>query len=543
MINTKEINTTLINLIFILYLLPIVGISQANTYSPAKIDSILENTYRDTSISFYQKTRIGEKLIKWSDQTKYAKGKYNALLETGLAHFHLSQYEKALANFQNSYMIAQEMDSTAYIAEAVYFLGTIHKYLDNFDQAKEYFEESLGLYAHLKNIKWMAAIKSNLGTIYAKKENYLDALAAYQEALSLMQANNLEKESSIPLANIGDNYWRMKKPELALKYFKQSLALDEKYGMIEDKAISLANMGLAYRDLKRYDLAFQHFEQSLSTAKKYQYRKLIYENYKELSTTYKEIGNNNLALEYFEKFHILKDSIFNQEKNKQISNLSVAYETEKKELELVESKKLIETLEQSQKINRLSNYLIMVSVLSLLILGFLFFSRQKARRELIETQLKNKQLESQNLKKELKYKEQDLTNFALDITRKNEFSNSIYESLKEIISIPPQAAKKKARELLMLTSNHLKINDDIEQFQMNIDKVNQEYFDKLQQQFPNLTNNDKQLCGLIRLNLSIKEIATIRNISPKSVEMSRYRLRKKLALDKGEDMTQFLQSF
>lgn len=527
---------------FLLFFLPL-GFGQFSIISPPHIDSLLEKLEQDTSISLYQHAKQGEKLIKWAEQANYPKGKYQAHLETGIAHLNLSQYKKALVNFQDCYSIAKSMDSLSYMAESSYFLGNVHNYLDNLNKSKIYLEESLGLYARLKNLRWMGIIKNSLGVFHTKNKNYDDALASYQESLSIFESNELERESAIPMSNIGDLYWRMKQPELALHYLEKALMLNEKFGSTKGKSITLSNIGLAYRDLKNYDLALQYFNQSLAIAETHQYRKVIYDNYKDLSDTYKEMGNKDIALDYFEQYHVLKDSILNQEKNAQISELLVAYETEKKEAELAESKKLIETLEQEQQITRLTNYLIVGSMISLIVFVILFYSRQRAKRQLIETELKNEQLERQQLKRELAYKEQDLTNFALDITRKNEFSTSVYESLKEIISANPANAKKKARELLLLTANHLKINDDIEQFQMNVDKVNQEFFDKLQAKFSNLTANEKQLCGLIRLNLSIKEIATIRNISPKSVEMSRYRLRKKLELEKGEDMTLFLQNF
>lgn len=76
---------------------------------------------------------------------------------------------------------------------------------------------------------------------------------------------------------------------------------------------------------------------------------------------------------------------------------------------------------------------------------------------------------------------------------------------------------------------------------MNVEKVNQDFFNKLDQNFPELTINEKQLCGLIRLNLSTKDIASIKNISPKSVEMGRYRLRKKLNLAPKEELSAFLR--
>ncbi|MDD5507661.1 MAG: LuxR C-terminal-related transcriptional regulator [Bacteroidales bacterium] len=65
---------------------------------------------------------------------------------------------------------------------------------------------------------------------------------------------------------------------------------------------------------------------------------------------------------------------------------------------------------------------------------------------------------------------------------------------------------------------------------------------KLTAGFPHLTLQEKHLAMLIRLNLSTKEIATLLNISPKSVEVARYRLKKKLNLQQDDNLAQFINN-
>ena len=77
---------------------------------------------------------------------------------------------------------------------------------------------------------------------------------------------------------------------------------------------------------------------------------------------------------------------------------------------------------------------------------------------------------------------------------------------------------------------------------VNIEQVNADFFERLNQIAPDLTASEKQICALLRLNLSNKEIASIRNISPKSGEMARYRLRKKLPIKAGDDIYTFIQN-
>ncbi len=129
----------------------------------------------------------------------------------------------------------------------------------------------------------------------------------------------------------------------------------------------------------------------------------------------------------------------------------------------------------------------------------------------------------------------------MDVARKNEFTRDIDLKLKQIKKTSSTESKEiLLQDLIFKTHNHLKSNEDFERFQSNIKKVNHDFFEKLTIHFNNLTTNEIHLCGLIRLGLTIKDISSIKNISPKSVEMNRYRLRKKLQLDEGQDLYQFL---
>jgi len=161
--------------------------------------------------------------------------------------------------------------------------------------------------------------------------------------------------------------------------------------------------------------------------------------------------------------------------------------------------------------------------------------------KLSQAKLESQQKESTRLAEELERKNKDLTNFALDIARKNEFTKKMNEEVKKLKATSKLDEKDKIlQDLIFKTTNHLKINADFEHFQTNVENVNHQFFESLTKAYPNLTTNEKHLCGLIRLNLTIKDISLIKNISPKSVEMNRYRLRKKLHLDSDVDLNAFL---
>ncbi len=109
---------------------------------------------------------------------------------------------------------------------------------------------------------------------------------------------------------------------------------------------------------------------------------------------------------------------------------------------------------------------------------------------------------------------------------KDELSYAKYEnSLKTIITT---------------ISKSLRLNDDWEFFQEAFNNADSEFLKKLKALHPSLTPSDMKLCGYLRLNLSSKEMANLLNITPRSVEIKRYRLRKKLNLQHEDNLGNYI---
>ena len=84
-------------------------------------------------------------------------------------------------------------------------------------------------------------------------------------------------------------------------------------------------------------------------------------------------------------------------------------------------------------------------------------------------------------------------------------------------------------------------DNDWQKFEHNFDIVYDDFLKVLSQRFPNLTVSDKKMCAYLKMDLSSKDIAPLLNMTVRSVEMTRYRLRKKLGLSREESLTDFLQ--
>jgi DNA-binding CsgD family transcriptional regulator len=164
--------------------------------------------------------------------------------------------------------------------------------------------------------------------------------------------------------------------------------------------------------------------------------------------------------------------------------------------------------------------------------------------ESLEKSVKDKIHRQEDLGKELKFRQNEMVTMAMSIIHKNEFLTSLKDEIIRIkANIRDHETRLALNKLSLMITQDLSIDRDREKFQMHISEQNSNFNHRLSEAFPSMTENEKRLASMLRLNLSSKEIASILNISPKSVEMNRYRLRKKLKVDPKVNLSDFIREF
>ncbi len=137
----------------------------------------------------------------------------------------------------------------------------------------------------------------------------------------------------------------------------------------------------------------------------------------------------------------------------------------------------------------------------------------------------------------------EAVNMALNIIQKNESLRALSKKI-DLFRANPKFSKCYAElfELQNMIRETLQLDKDRDTFELYVNQNNELFYTALREKYPNLTPNEVRLSALIRLDLSSKEIASILNISSKSVEMNRYRLRKKMQLSGRINLSEFIRS-
>ena len=203
-------------------------------------------------------------------------------------------------------------------------------------------------------------------------------------------------------------------------------------------------------------------------------------------------------------------------------------------------------------------------ILYLLVAGGLFFWRyrflqNKFRRQQLLFEEEQKKLQyilelektraeselisvkSQNLETEIQFKNSELASTAMHLVKKGELITRLKTELNQLIRrVDVSTAQTEVKKMIKQLEEDDQIDQEWDQFAKHFDKVHSDFVMQLKTKHPDISPNEVKLCSYLRMNLSSKEIAQLLNISLRGVEISRYRLRKKLNLQGGENLFDYL---
>lgn len=489
-------------------------------------------------------------------------GSYNNI---GLVYEYQGAYTKAISYYLKSLKISEEIGDKKVIQSACNNIGGIHYNQGAYDEALSYFFKSLKISKEIGIKKGEADSYNNIGSIYRQQGFEDKSLQYHLKSLKIKEEIGDKRGLFSSYQNLGVSYYTKGSYDKTLSYYLKSLniaeEMDDKHGIATTYLnISALNIRLAdstaINETQRIEYlkkAIKNSSRSYKLAKETGSLPLVSEACNSLMNTYSKLGNYKRAIEFSEIYIISKDSLFDKTKTKELAKIEAKYEYQKQtEIDSLahvnEIKIKDQVLLREKEVSKMKiiTFVIIGSIILIVTLLIIYLQRGRIKKnkmisqqekELTNVNLKNKELENKNLLSELEYKHKEVVNFALHIAEKNDFLENLQKTLNASNDqIDPKTLKK-------LIAQNLSTEKDRAEFNANIESLNDSFFLKLGEKFPKLTKNDKRLCALLRLNLSSKEIASIQNISPNSVDVNRYRLRKKLDITTDEDLSNFLNAF
>lgn len=478
-------------------------------------------------------------------------GKAQALLYMGICSYGVS-YTKGLGYCYRAMEAYKDLEPSQPEkaregrSRCLLLLATIESRRGNTDRSFELSREALqGFEGRQDTTHSVGLIYTNLGSIY-RKRGQQDS-AEYYFRLALQEHIRSASMAYLPNAylQIAELETAKKNMALALELNQRALHLADSTGNRQAQVLALLGSGKWYQASGDRSAAEQQFLKAKDIAEKLNDKGFSLRANKTLLAFYKDAGDFRQALIYQERVEQIGDSIYSWDRQKEIKDLEIQYN-------VAETERKLRLMSKEREVTLLTNYLLWGSIAILvLVFGFaiLMLRRNNKRDKLLlqtkdalakATEQQQRILEEQRLLKEkqmqqeLEFKESQLTAMALQMAQKNELMQELKSRMEEDKTKPADPGIHK------IINKGLNQDKEWSDFNLYFESMNQHFYGRLKDAYPDISPNDLKICALIKLHLSIKEMATILNISPDSVKTARYRLRKKLQLNNEDNLTDFI---
>ena len=499
--------------------------------------------------AFHYATRA----LRLSDSLDCPDGKADSHELIGMVFYHHGVYQEALHHLLEAGNIYTALDRKEKIAENLNQQGLVCYNIRQSDLALKDHQRALSIYEQLHNQNGIAYSYGCIGHWYEKRQAYSEALQYQQKALSYYQGKNDLTGMATILENVGSIYEDLNNFPVALEYFTRALTLTQQTGDSLAMIVNINNIGDNYRKTNDYPLAVEWTQRAVALATHLGDKYQLSAAYKDLSKIYSLTHDYEKAYKNLEIGRNLYQEMFEQDAIRQASLFQTLFEIERKNhaIQQFETDKRLNTIIKAA----LSAFLIMVSML-----GVVIISRQRlkinqnvrvieqnshiyeARSKLLQTEIENTHLHEQKLQDELGSKVKSLTAHTLHLLSKNRILEDIQQKLSDLLQENPADHRKQVKLVLKMIDHNFIQDKDWDDFRHIFEQVHHDFFDKLQRRAPDLTAADIRVAALIRLNIPSRDMAVVLGISPDSLRIARYRLRKKLALATGENLSHFLVS-
>ena len=544
-----------------------------------KVNLLLNICQQQGTISDSERFEHSENAIKLSQKLNYRIGKAKALLAQSSCLYATGKYDRALEELSEALKISTEEIKNNELTSDVYNnIANVYYYKSDYVKALKYYFKSLALidkggekrkiastefniatvylqnkafgksidyslranyvFEQLKDTVSISNVLANLGNVSYGQNSYTQALNYYSQALKLSEKFKDKSYSLIDLVGIGSTYGAEKKYPESIIYFKKALAIGREINDQQNIAVCLLNLGEAYIEEKNYESGIDFLKQAAVLSEQIGIKIYTKEVYNNLSNVYEKQNNFKDALRYHQLYSALNDSIFNEENSQQINELSAKYESEKKEKEIAVLK-LEQTITETQ--NKRKKFIYVSIIIMIIMMAFFLLNRQRLKSKkdkiIFEKQEALLAAEKQKTEDELLHAKKLLDNYTENLIDKNKaIEDLIYENekLKGLKAV--ELYKEKMDNLDDLNNATILTNEDWEKFKDLFEQVYKGFFIRLKDKFPNLTNAETRLISLIKLNLDTKQMANMLGVSPNTITMTKYRLRKKINLSEKQDV-------
>lgn len=331
--------------------------------------------------NYQQALQYYQQCLELHEQLDDKRFKSYRLNDIGLIYLALGEFPKALDYYFQSAQIKEEINDRRGLSISWNNIALIYKRQKNYAQALEYHSRSLALAEEINSLPIIAGANNNIGSVYQLLGERDQALRYYQKALEIRRGTNDLRGMTTALNNVASVYLEIGQPDSALVVYEQSMQV---LGQINYKTSEItAQNGLAkvHQQLGNLPRSIAYARKGLAMAEEIGAMEEVSQLSKTLYEVYKQQGAYEQAMGYHEQYKQATDSLFSQEKSKDIANLAALNEIRNKNREIDFLQQNQEILEQEKRLQQRFNRVILAALaVVVVLLMLLVFAHRRATK-------------------------------------------------------------------------------------------------------------------------------------------------------------------
>ncbi len=358
------------------------------------------------------------------------------LNKLGTAYMENDQYDEALNTFFKLLKLCESHEREAEKGDAYNNIGNLYYHLGNYDRALSYYQKALKFFPKEER----TGIYNNLALIYYETDSLDKSLEYYNKAIKELKRKGNGLHMAIIYHNIALVYNSRKEFSKAIDNLRMSLEIFRKLDNEKNIANTYNNIGRAYYLQGKYKMAQTYYDSAQYLAKKIKAPYILMDNYKYYSQLHKNKEEYHQALLSGKKYSVLRDSLFNMEKEKQLAEIEARYTYEIQQIENQHLKKenaANEKIIKNQNIAVIS--IVAVVILLVILLAFFYYSNIQ-KKEANKLLLKQKQeIEQKNKALEKAY--QEISEQKEQLEKINQVKNKLFSIISHEFRSPLNSLK------------------------------------------------------------------------------------------------------
>jgi len=356
-----------------------IAFGEGEQVGSAKWQKGIGNSHRNLGVFYYRKRndklalRHYQRALAIFEKLHDKKGLAVTLFDIGRVYSAKDNYPPALKYFFQALEINRELGHQTDIARNLGHIGSVYLGGGEYAKALEYYSDALKINKESGNKRGMVAWINNIGLVYADQGDYPRALEYYFRALKINKEIERKEGVAVNLSNIGEIYEYQGNYGAAMKHYFHALKIDSEIAHKRGIANNLGSIGALYTRIGRFKEAEQYLDSALALSWRIGEMKEYMGFERSIVKLYDTTARYSLAYEHHKKYTAAKDSLFNEEKSKEIGKLEA-----KHEFEMAEMKRNQEEAEQARilaaQIHRRNNLQYSAILIGLFLLfGLTFF--------------------------------------------------------------------------------------------------------------------------------------------------------------------------